>query len=1051
MTLFTIGPETPFLPRLAQGWLDGTLGVGSTDDPLARIDTVFYLPTRRAARAFAGVLTEALGGTALLPAIRTFADAQEGEQEDELVDSTTGDDPDRLPVDPDQAIPAQGLAHLTTMPLLRRRLILTRLINAAGGAMRAALAETSGGSATQSPEGLAFPQSLAESAHLAKAMADLLDRMATEERDWQALGYLVPDDHAAYWQLTLTLLTILTDHWPAILEADGALDAATHRRLLLEARTKALRNGQPKGPVIAAGSTGSIPATARFLAAIADSPQGCVVLPGLDLAMPEDAFERLADDTPESASHPQHNLAKLLANMKRGRADCASLGGDGPRRAMVSAALLPAAATGSWPHIRPGTNKAEDAMQGVALLQAAGEEEEALALAMAMKASVSAGDTVALVTPDRALARRVQLEAERFGLALDDTAGTPLRETPPARLMLAAAEAWRTGFAALPLLALLKHPLCALGQAKADTRRHARLLERLVLRGIALPPGTDALCAMLALRSDERAAWEEQKRDDEGQNIFLPALRRDLTEADDEAVRALIDRLEAAFAPLGHLGEGDTPFEAYVEALFTVSEALAATDDAQAPNPLYAGPAGEVLAGFRQQVQEADPGLEAPQREAPALLETLMGEQTVRPVAAGDPRAVIWGPLEARLQAVDHIILAGLNEQVWPNLPAASPLISRGMMAGLGLESPEQRIGLSAHDIEQALGHPKVTLSRALKVDGTPTVASRWLQRLLAFLPEETGKAMQRRAEPFLSLARTWDRPDTIAERPRPEPRPAKVPTRLSITDVEPLFRDPYSVYAKRVLRLEEAPGLGLPPGAAERGTLIHALLEALAPRLDAEPAESWPQTYRAEADRLLATLDPFPDIQALWARRLAQLGPALLAQEAEWSVGLAKRHAELRGTLELTIAGTPCRLTGRADRIDVYKDGKADIRDFKTGATASAKQVRAGLAPQLPLTAMMLAEGAFTGVDPLPARAAEYVKLGGTSDPVKLVSFDDEAELHQLAQDARDKLTRLWASYLAGAPFPPLLRPEWVRADGTYHHLARVKEWRAADEATDV
>ncbi|MEM1285716.1 MAG: double-strand break repair protein AddB [Pseudomonadota bacterium] len=1049
MTLFSIGPETPFLPRLATSWLDGSLEVGPVDDPLARIDTTFYLPTRRAARVFAEILTDALGGTALLPAIRTLADADE----DEGLHDPEGDDADRLPTAPDTArSPDVGQLPLAISPL-RRRLILSRLINAAGAAMRDAIAGTGSDIASTllqaTPEQLAFPQSLAESAHLAAEMADLLDRMATEERDWQDLAKLVPDDHAAYWQLTLTLLGILTDNWPAILEAEGAVDAATRRRLLLDARTASVRAGPTTGPIIAAGSTGSIPATARFLAAIADHPQGCVVLPGLDLDMAETAFERLVDDTPENASHPQHNLARLLATMKRTRADCRLLGSDGSRRKLVSAAFLPAPATGTWPASRPMPELAASVMEGADLLEASSEDEEALALAMAMKASVSVSETVALVTPDRALARRVQLEAERFGLALDDTAGTPLRETPPARLMLAAAEAWRTGFAAIPLLALLKHPLCALGAAPADTRRHTRLLERLVLRGIALPSGLEALRMMAALRMKEQDD-AGQKPEPEGPQQFVPALRRTLSTEDADRVLALIDRLEAAFQPLADLGDEDVPFDAYVEALFAVSESIAQTDHAEALNPLYGGSAGEVLGGFRRQLREADTGLSAPLREAPALLETLLAEQTVRPVAGGDPACMIWGPLEARLQAVDHIILAGLNEQVWPNLPSASPLLSRGMMAGLGLESPEQRIGLSAHDVEMALGNRKVTLSRALKVDGTPTVSSRWLQRLLAFLPEETGKAMRHRAEPLLALARTWDRPDIIAERPRPEPRPARVPTRLSITDVEPLFRDPYSVYAKRVLRLEEAPGLGLAPGAAERGTLFHGLLEAVAPHLDAKPVADWQQAFEGEARTVLETLDPFPEIKALWARRLEQLAGPYLTLEETWSTGLAKRHAERRGALELEIAGTICRLTGRADRIDFYAEGQAAIRDFKTGATPSAKQVQLGLAPQLPLTAMMLSEGAFGEVPPLAARSADYVKIGAARDPVSVVSFDDAEELTQLAADARDKLTRLWASFLAGAPFTPLLRPEWVRADGTYHHLARVKEWRSADEAGD-
>jgi ATP-dependent helicase/nuclease subunit B len=1021
LNLYTIGSHSPFLNQLAQSWLSGALDVGPVDDPLTRIDTTFYLPTRRAARAFADVLTDELGGTALLPTIRTLADADEDEF---LVPQ--GNDPDQIAVDREALEPP----NLSTMPTLKRRLILTRLIGMAGEAMRRAMADTN---VTQQP---IFPQSVAESAHLAKALGELIDQVATEESDWQALFDLVPDDHAAYWQLTLTLLTLVTQNWPAILAEEGVVDPATRRRLLLDARTARILAGDHPGPVIAAGSTGSIPATARLLAAIARASNGAVVLPGLDQTMPDAAFDSLGEETPESASHPQHGLHNLLATMQATRSDVTELAGRSPeRQTLVSAAFLPATSTSTWPTLRPETTSAFDQ---ITVLEAASEGDESLAIAMAMKASLAEQETVALVTPDRNLARRVQLELERFDLSSDDSAGTPLRETSPARLMLLAADAWKTGFAAIPLLALLKHPLCALGATQASTRADARLLERLALRGLALSPGLAPLREIIRQRAADR--------DDD--TIRVPAIRGRLGAGDDACALALIDRLESAFAPLAMLDEAEMPFAAYTEALFTACEALTATDDQTAPNPLYAGPAGEALAALRLGLRDAETvGLSMPQKEAPTLLEALLAEAMVRPDRPADPRLHIWGPLEARLQAVDHILLGGLNEKVWPNLPTASPFLSRAMMVGMDLAIPERRIGLSAHDVEQALGQPKVTLTRALKVDGAPTVPSRWLQRLLAFLPEETGNQMRDRAALLLAAASAWDAPARLSPRPRPEPRPKVPPTRLSITEVETLIRDPYTVYARRVLKLEEAPGLGLPPGPAERGTLFHALLEALAPTLNETQPEAWPAAMQAEATRQLQALNPFPDIQALWAQRIARVMPPYLEAERAWSEGLEKRVPERGGSLDISIAGQECRLTGRADRIDLYHDGTAAILDFKTGNPPSLAQVKT-FAPQLPLSVAMLGAGGFKDVSAHPARAARYVQTGGNRDPFKVTSLDDAQELRELATDAMAKLEALWATFLLGAPFTPLLRPERARDQGPYHQLARVKEWRAADEA---
>ena len=1019
--LFTIGSHTPFLQRLAESWLSGELDVGPVDDPLVRLDTTFYLPTRRAARAFADSVTAELGGTALLPRIRTLADADEDEfLNEDPVDS------DQMAVLPEALEPP----NLATMPSLKRRLVLTRLIGTAGEAMRKAMIET------QASDQPIFPQSIGESAYLAKALAELIDQVATEESNWQALFDLVPDDHAAYWQLTLTLLTLVTQNWPAILAEEGLVDPATRRRLLLDARTARIVASQHTAPVIAAGSTGSIPATARLLAAIARAPQGAVVLPGLDLTMQDQAFDSLAEDTPESASHPQHGLHHLLRTMQAKRADVADLSGSVPeRQRLVSSAFLPAKATGTWPELRPSPTSSFDT---VSLLEAPGEGDESLAISMAMKASLARGETVALVTPDRNLARRVQLDLERFGLASDDSAGTPLRETPPARLMQLVAEVWRSGFAAIPLLALLKHPLTALGQAPATTRADVRLLERLALRGVALAPGIGALRAVIALRADQR--------DDPA--VRIPALRRHLGPEDDARALAVLDRLEAAFVPLAALGTEAVPFTHYTEALFAACEAITQDHDPDSMPSLYAGMSGNALAMLRTSLREcASVGLETTPADAPDLAEALMADSVVRPAGPADPRLHIWGPLEARLMAVDHMILGGLNEKTWPSLPSASPFLSRAMMAGMQLAIPERRIGLSAHDVEQALGQPSVTLTRALKVDGAPTVASRWLQRLLAFLPQQTADEMRTRAATLLTAARDWDTPASVSPRPRPDPRPGTVPHTLSITEVETLIRDPYTVYARRVLRLEEAPGLGLPPGPAERGTLFHTMFENLAPRLDAEPPEAWPVAMREEAYKLLATLDPFPDVKALWARRIDRVAQPYLDAERLWSQGLVRRMPEQAGRLALSIAGEACQLTGRADRIDLYADGTASLLDFKTGTPPSRNQVK-HFAAQLPLSVAMLGQGAFGDLAPCPARAARYVQTGGNRDPFRLISFDDTKELDELATNAMDQLGALWATFLMGAPFIPLVRPARALDQGPFHHLARVKEWRTADEA---
>jgi hypothetical protein len=92
--------------------------------------------------------------------------------------------------------------------------------------------------------------------------------------------------------------------------------------------------------------------------------------------------------------------------------------------------------------------------------------------------------------------------------------------------------------------------------------------------------------------------------------------------------------------------------------------------------------------------------------------------------------------------AFDLVVLGGMNESTWPRAAGTDPWFSRPMRASLGLEQPERGIGLSAHDFAIQAAGPSVLLSRALKADGAPTIASRWLD------PGETEAAIT----PFMVL-----------------------------------------------------------------------------------------------------------------------------------------------------------------------------------------------------------------------------------------------------------------------------------------------------------
>src|SRR6202044_286177 len=320
--------------------------------------------------------------------------------------------------------------------------------------------------------------------------------MTTRGVPWERLDKLVPDELDEDWQLTLKFLQIAIKQWPEVLHERGVIEAVTRRDLLIKAEAARLAR-KTDAPVVVAGSTGSIPSTAELIATIARLPHGAVVLPGLDTVLDEDSWRLVAGDEKRNIAaapgHPQFAMQALLARIGVARAAVVTLAQPCGREWLMSEALRPAAATDLW------RAKAADrdfeahsaaALETIAVIEAANPEEEALAIAVALREALHDGKTAALITPDRALGRRVLAALQRWNITAEDSGGDALADTPAGIFARLAAAAAPDGPPPVTLLALLKHPLQRLGGQRA-----VAALERAVLRG----PRPRAGCAGLAL------------------------------------------------------------------------------------------------------------------------------------------------------------------------------------------------------------------------------------------------------------------------------------------------------------------------------------------------------------------------------------------------------------------------------------------------------------------------------------------------------------------------------------------------------------------------
>ncbi len=964
MKLAAFPPDAAFLPALARAWLAAE---GAAEDGL------IILPNRRAARALAGAFLQANAGRALLlPRIVALASLDEAGLE-----------------------LAGALDLPPAIAPLRRQAILARLILKLDGENGA-------------------PQTLHAAWTLAADLAVLLDEADFAEIDLAtALPGIVAGDLAAHWQTTLKFLEIVTRQWPAILAAEAAINPVARQTALLDAQAAAW-TADPPAQKIWLVAREADPATARLARIVAGLPNGLLLLPGYDPTLPDAAWDALED------SHNQAGIAALLGAVGARRDEIlrlpATASAPAGRVALLSRALLPAACLTDWQASAP------PAPAGLSRLAAQDEAQDAIAIAMILRDALEIpGRTAALVTPDRGLAIRVAAALKRFGVTADDSAGEPLRDTPPAVFLRLLAGAAVAEFAPLPLLALLQHPLTAVGEPPETARDHARGLERFALRGPRPGPGFDDIKFKLA-QPHHRATLD------------------------------FVERLEICLKPVTGLPKSIPPAAA-LERLIAAGEALAATAEEPGAARLWAGEAGAGLSDLLLELLATLADLpELPGASLADLLDAVLAGPVIRRPRTrdGHPRIAIWGVQEAALQSVDVAVLAGLNEGVWPAAAEPGPWLSRPMRSTAGLPSTEQKIAAAAHDFfTLAASCATVILSAPVRRERAPAVPARWLTRLDALTRGTIP------VHPAASWAAQLDAPADRIRRPKPEPRPpaAARPRALSISDIATLIADPYAIYAKKILRIVKLPPLDEETDASQFGDIVHAGLAKFftLDRDFAAPDAAAGLTLALQT--ALRDKRPRAALEAWWAARLERIAAWVVAVERERRTKNPPVALALETGADMPVPGG-FTLKARADRIERRADETVFIADYKTGAPPKPKQVENGSAPQLPLEAVMAEAGAFGADFSAPVTELAFWRISGRAAPgeEQPICADQPDELRAIVAAAAAALPALFAKF-ADPATPYLARPHPRRStfEDVYAGVSRRAEWGGEGDGDDT
>ncbi len=933
-------------------------------DPLAMARAMILLPNNRAIIAVRDAFVRKAEKGLLLPRLVAIGDPE--------LDDSIG-----VALDPIEAEPIPPAID----PLLRT-MILARKIQASN----------------------LWPNLTAAKAQaLAQDLGRVLDQLTVEGKRIADIGEYVPENLGEHWAASLKFLSFIEKDWPRELGERGAIDLSDRRNRLLQSVAERWTKAPPAACVYAAGISSTAPAIAALMKAVSRMPLGQVILDGVDLNMPDDDWAAIqgGEDRRPMESHPQYHLGLLLHRMGCKRSDV-QLWPHGimaqpmeARFQALSLAMAPSEATTEW-------HKVADADRGlpdVKALTLSTSSDEAQAIAITMRAHLEeAGETIALITPDRELGRRVSAHLRRWGIVADDSAGQPLSQTGAGSFVLATAQLVVEDFAAPALLAVLKHPLANGGnpEARLDWLDQVRKLDRR-LRGPLPGQGLSAIDQRLDRQEDVMAWWAQVK-------LMLAPL------ADAKTLPNLVEQIISFGSKL----TGDT---------------------------LWAGPDGRALSDYLAEIVVQSPfGARASDlADMFETLKALLDAKSIRPTYGEHPRIFIWGLIEAKLQRADHVILAGLNEGSWPQLPSPDPWLAPPIRRALGLASLDFRIGLAAHDLVGACGAKSVLLTRSNRDAQGPATESRFWLRLDTFVKGGLTPPIKIKAH-LLAREIDW----AAGERrkaPAPQPTPdQRLLAKISVTDFDALVADPYSFYAKRILRLVKMDDPGSTHDAKQLGTVIH------------EALYKWGRNSKFAAGTLAghfkAELEAAGFSQAQQMTHLPKLEEAAATFEAKTrqrfdQEGWSPLFQEERGTLD--IAGLS--ITGKADRIDLDGDGKAVIIDYKNGGAPGNKRVTELAQLQLGLLSLMAEAGGFKGQH-FEAADIEYWSLSRkTPDPHGTVTRPlgkDGVMADHMAQ-VEDRVDQLLRDYILGdAAFVPKL--DEAGAYGDYEHLMRYGEWLEKD-----
>ncbi len=984
VNVFNISPRYPFLDVLARYVIET-----AKEQNLNIANDLILLPTRRACRHLKEIfLLLSENKATLIPTILPLGDIDENGFA--FLDYDT--------INLDENLPKP----ITT---IERNLILSKLVK-------------------QKMSDISEEQAYS----LAVDLAHLMDTVEMEELSFDNLKNIVPDKYSKHWQETLEFLKIITENYPLILKEQNLLNPVDYKVKLIKQQINLWKSFPPKGRIFAAGSTGSLVPISYMLKYIASIDNGYLILPGLDKNISDSDFDFLTSDYPNSnQNHPQYGLLKLIKGLNLKINEVPNLPlykkdydvVDVDREKLSSCIMISSDMNSNWQNL----SFKENVLENVTEIELQNEADEVFAISSLLRKSIEENKKALLITPDRKIAKSVASKLKSWNIIVDDSAGIPASDTITGNYIILILKMIYDNFSPYSLLAVLKHKYTHLGYNKNELNNIINSLENNVLCGKF---GIDNLDRMLS--------YEQCPIDVE---ILLNKIKALCSEY--ISLMSDIDKYSIYDLFIKHLKLVENfvsgPNIDFNEILWSSDIHIELSKELKS-----------FIAALKE-IKNKEYSISIDEMTASAyfiFISNYLLSLNLRITNGIHPNIAIMNSIEARLIDADLYIMAGLNEDTFPAVISDDPWMNRPMKAEFKLPLPERKIGLSSHDFVEFFCKKNVVMTHSQKVKGVNTITSRWLTKLSAIVEIAKIKWDNSLSQEVLYWIKNFETKviGNRCKQPSPCPPIEARPKELSATWIEKWYRDPYIIFANKILGLEKIKDINPTIGGAEFGDIIHNAVQKFKECNFSTEEELLNLMVKESLSIMSINQNDF------WLQRFKSIAKSFIQFEKKYKNDVKLSILENEGKYKISDNFT---IKAKADRIDVLNNNTCAVYDYKTGTIPYKKSVLTGYSPQLLIEALIIENGGYVSIGSKKVSKIAYLALKNKESDNKEIIFSeyDDKPLSEMIADTnnnlKDMINKFYnkenpASYISH-PNPNKVG-DLIKKYSEYEHLARIKEW---------